>query len=189
MRQSVNCMKLKVCLPNTCMGDLMKEERIGNQVLYLTDGLSLASSLENKWIDHIITDPPYEQSLHDSKNSASKRLRTDGRDELKKLDFDGIDEIRDRFVSVAERITKGWFISFCTIEGVAKWADAINESEMKYKRACIWVKPDATPQLNGQCPAQGAECFVTAWCGTGHSRWNGGGKRGVFTYLTNPSNI
>jgi len=31
----------------------------------------------------------------------------------------------------------------------------------------------------------GAEMFVTAWCGTGHSKWNGGGRRNVFTHLTN----
>jgi len=48
------------------------------------------------------------------------------------------------------------------------------------------VKPDATPQLNGQGPgARGAECFVTAWNGIGHARWNAGGKRGVYTHLTN----
>ena len=57
---------------------------------------------------------------------------------------------------------------------------------MKYKRACIWVKPDSTPQLNGQGPAQGAECFVVAWCGDGHAKWNAGGKRGVYKHTVNP---
>ena len=33
----------------------------------------------------------------------------------------------------------------------------------------------------------GAECFVTAWCGPGLSSWNGGGRRNVFTHLTNAS--
>ena len=56
---------------------------------------------------------------------------------------------------------------------------------MKYKRACVWVKPDSTPQFNGQCPAMGAENFIVAWAGTGHSRWNAGGKRGVYTHLVN----
>lgn len=56
---------------------------------------------------------------------------------------------------------------------------------MKYKRACVWVKPDSTPQLNGQGPAQGAENFVCAWAGTGHAKWNAGGKRGVYTHLVN----
>ena len=56
---------------------------------------------------------------------------------------------------------------------------------MKYKRGCLWVKPDSTPQLNGQGPAQGAECFVVSWNGEGHAKWNAGGKRGVYTHCTN----
>jgi site-specific DNA-methyltransferase (adenine-specific) len=55
----------------------------------------------------------------------------------------------------------------------------------KYKRTMIWVKPDSTPQLNGQMPAPGYESMPLAWCGIGHSRWNAGGKRGVYTHLTN----
>ncbi|MGL5736613.1 MAG: DNA-methyltransferase, partial [Beijerinckiaceae bacterium] len=77
------------------------------------------------------------------------------------------------------------FLAFCTVEGTWEWAQAVNASPMKYKRACAWVKPDSTPQLNGQGPAQGYECFVTAWAGTGHAKWNAGGKRGVYTHLVN----
>ncbi len=49
----------------------------------------------------------------------------------------------------------------------------------------IWVKPDSSPQFNGQMPAMGYESIPLAWCGSGHSKWNGGGRRGVFTHLTN----
>ena len=165
---------------------MQKKECIGNQILFLGDSLHIGNVYRDMQIDHLITDPPYEQSLHDIKTKASRRIRTDGRDEIKNLDFAGIDSIREEFIELAQAITKGWFITFCTVEGVARWADVINPSDMKYKRACIWVKPDAIPQLNGQCPAQGAECFVTAWCGSGHSKWNGGGKRGVYQFLPNP---
>lgn len=82
-------------------------------------------------------------------------------------------------------LSDGWFIAFCTPEGVARWADVINEGPMKYKRACVWVKPDSTPQFNGQGPASGAENFVCAWAGSGHARWNAGGKRGVYTHCVN----
>ncbi|MFV0382730.1 DNA-methyltransferase [Paracoccus sp. (in: a-proteobacteria)] len=137
-------------------------------------------------VDHIICDPPYEQSLHDLKNNAKRRMRTDGGPELRGLDFAGIDAIRGDFIDLCAGLCRGWFVAFCTIEGVARWADVINPSPIKYKRACIWVKPDSLPQMNGQGPAQGAECFVTAWCGQGHAKWNAGGKRGVYTHLTNP---
>jgi DNA modification methylase len=157
--------------------------RIGGATLYLGDSMEIMPLLPAA--DHIICDPPYEASLHESKNSLRGPVRVDCGPDLKGLDFEPIDAIRADVVSAAERLCKGWFIAFCTVEGVAKWADAINPSELKYKRACVWVKPDSTPQLNGQGPAQGAECFVSAWAGRGHARWNSGGKRGVYTHCVN----
>jgi len=161
----------------------VREERIGGCVLIHGDCLSVMPTLGV--VDHIICDPPYEASLHDSKN-LGREVNIDNKRTLKKLEFDSIDGFRQGFVDVSCRASKGWFIAFCTIEGVAKWADAINPSPMKYKRACVWVKPDSTPQINGQGPAQGAECFVTAWNGSGHAKWNAGGKRGVYRHNVNP---
>lgn len=135
-------------------------------------------------VTHIITDPPYEASLHASKNSLRGRVRVDTGPDLKGLDFAPIDDIRDKVVGLGESLP-GWFIAFCTSEGVWPWAQSINTSPMKYKRACVWVKPDSTPQLNGQGPAQGAEHFVCAWAGKGHAKWNAGGKRGVYTHCVN----
>lgn len=161
----------------------MRKEVIGRATLYLGDCLSIAPTLGP--VDHVICDPPYEASLHDSKNKLQARLRNDGGPDLQGLDFEAIDAIRERVVMTAAQICKGWFIAFCTVEGTWPWAQAINASPMKYKRACAWVKPDSTPQLNGQCPAQGYECFVCAWAGEGHSKWNSGGKRGVYTHCVN----
>jgi len=156
---------------------------IGNATLYLGDCLQVMKSLGK--VDHIICDPPYEASLHASKNSLRGRIRLDGGPDLQGLDFDAIDAIRAPFVEASSAICEGWFIAFCTVEGTWPWAQEINASPMKYKRACIWVKPDSTPQLNGQGPAQGAECFVCAWAGSGYAKWNAGGKRGVYRHLVN----
>lgn len=155
---------------------------IGSATLYHGNCLDVLPTIGR--VAHIIGDPPYEASLHAAKAHLSN-LRKDTGPELKEINFEAIDAIRDDFVQRAVEICDGWFIVFCTVEGVAKWADAINSTPMKYKRACVWVKPDSTPQLNGQCPAQGAECFVVAWNGAGHSRWNASGKRGVYTHLVN----
>jgi hypothetical protein len=161
----------------------MRVEQIGTATLYLGNCLEIMPTLDP--VDHTISDPPYEATLHDSKNSLRGRMRSDGGPELQGLDFEAIDDIRAEVVRLAAPLTRGWFIAFCTVEGTWPWAQVINASPMKYKRACAWVKPDSTPQLNGQCPAQGYECFVTAWAGEGHSRWNAGGKRGVYTHLVN----
>nr|WP_312968038.1 site-specific DNA-methyltransferase [Brucella intermedia] len=158
----------------------MRIERIGDAVLYNGDCLEVMATLEP--IDHVISDPPYEASTH--ANIGGIR-RNDGGKVTEKLNFASVDDIREDTIHAIEPICEGWVLLFCTTEGVARWADVINPSRLKYKRACAWVKPDAMPQMNGQGPANGLECFVVAWNGTGRARWNAGGKRGVYTHLTN----
>ena len=134
--------------------------------------------------DHIITDPPYEAITHKALDGSNTARRNDGRPASPAVDFEPIDAIRERVVAMGKNCA-GWFIAFCTPEGVWPWAQAINASPMKYKRACVWVKPDFMPQLNGQGPGAGAENFVCAWAGESHARWNAGGKRGVYTHCVN----
>jgi site-specific DNA-methyltransferase (adenine-specific) len=134
-----------------------RKEVIGRATLYLGDCLQIMPLIEQADVDHVITDPPYEARLHAARAHLSN-LRKDGGPELQEINFEAIDPIRDA---------------------------VINESPMKYKRSCVWVKPDSTPQLNGQGPAQGAEGFVVAWAGNDVARWNGGGKRGVYTHCVN----
>jgi len=160
---------------------LSRAEVIGDATLYLGNSLEIMPTLK---ADHVIGDPPYESILHDSKNKKSP-ARMDKGPVLKGLDFDSIDSIRSEVVRIAAEVCDGWFIAFCTVEGTYPWAEEINASVMKYKRACVWIKPDSTPQLNGQGPAQGYECFVAAWNGKGHAKWNAGGKRGVYTHCVN----
>lgn len=92
---------------------------------------------------HWIMDGPYEKRLHDAKKGTVER--TDSGPDLKGLNFDAIDAIRADVIRAAEKYCTGWFLSFCTPEGVEKWAEAINASSMRYKRACFWIKPDSTP--------------------------------------------
>lgn len=160
-----------------------RKEVIGDCTLYNGDCLEVMDGLDE--VDHVISDPPYEAIMHASKSGMKGLVRPDGSHHWKPLDFAPIDDIREAFVAAVSPICNGWFIVFATAEGVGRWADTINASQMKYKRACIWIKPDSTPQMNGQGPAQGAEAFVVAWNGKGHAKWNAGGKRGVYTHLTN----
>jgi len=161
---------------------MSRVEVIGNATLYLGNALDVLPTIGR--VDHFISDPPYEASLHAAKANVTA-LRMDSGPELKAVNFDAIDDIREPIVDLFAANCDGWVIVFCTVEGVARWADAFNPSSLKYKRACVWVKPDSTPQLNGQGPAQGAECFVVCWGGSGHAKWNAGGKRGIYTHLVN----
>jgi len=163
---------------------IVREERIGGCRLIQGDCLQVMPTLGP--VGHVICDPPYEDRLHAARSHPSK-LRKDAGPELKEIDFSSVDAIRSQIVSIAGTACHGWVIAFCVMEGVRPWADEINISPIKYKKACFWVKPDCTPQFNGQGPASGGEAFVTAWCGKGHAKWNAGGKRGVYTHNVNPT--
>jgi len=134
--------------------------------------------------DHVISDPPYEERMQ-MLHAKYKLRRTDGGRQRAALTFDSIQNIRAPFLKAIADQNNGWLLAFCNVEGVGEWKNAILAEELKFKTTCIWVKPDATPKLNGQGPALSYECITTTWCGKGLARWNGGGRRGVFTHLTN----
>ena len=161
----------------------MKVEHIADGVtLYCADCLDVMPGLLK--VDHVITDPPYEQDFHNLHASAKLR-RSDGSKQRAALDFDGINEIRPAFLWHVKAITRGWLLAFCNVEGVGVWRTEILAADLRFNNTCAWVKPDSTPKMNGSGPAIGFECMVTAWCGARRSVWNGGGKRGVFEYMTN----
>lgn len=164
--------------------------QIGDATLYCGDALEILPTLGD--VEHVITDPPYEAHMHDAKrgvkvHGAQRRIRIDGHANPPPVDFASIDGLRGPVTPVLVDMCGGWLLIFCTPEGVAAWRDAIELAGAKYKRACVWVKPDSAPQFNGQGPAMGAEMFTAAWCGHGHASWNGGGRRNVFTHLCQPA--
>lgn len=156
-------------------------EKIGNATLYLGDCLDLLGAIS---ADHIITDPPYEERMQ-SLHAAFQLRRTDGGPQRKALTFGSVRNLRDPFLDYVKQINAGWLLAFCNVEGVGEWQSAILQRGLKFKTTCIWNKPDSTPKLNGQGPALSYECITTTWCGGGYAKWNGGGRRGVFTHCTN----
>lgn len=159
-------------------------EVIGDCVLYLGNCLEIMPALGT--VDHVICDPPYEQAMHDLHKKAEFR-RTDGGAARKHFEFEGIDVIRPALLDAVEQQCSGWFLAFCTAEGVGAWRSEIwGKRSIKFKTTCAWVKPDCTPKLNGQGPAVGYEPFITTWAGKGVARWNAGGKRGIYRHNVNP---
>lgn len=162
-----------------------RKEIIGDCTLYLGDCLEVMPEIGI--VDHIICDPPYESIIHENNKKLSNgRHLKDKRNPFNSFGFDSVDNIREDFCNLVK--CNGWLIAFCIAEGVKPWEIAINNAGLKYKRPCIWIKPDGMPQFNGQCPGLGFEMFVTAWCGKGHSKWNGGGKHGIYTYPKDSTN-
>jgi len=134
-------------------------------------------------VNAIVTDPPFEKEAHTPMRRTQRSIRTGVSDALS---FGAMDEdLRNLLPVWAASNCEGWFLAFCQVEAVSVWRDAMEGAGLKYKRGMAWVKPDSSPQFNGQGPAQGFECVAAAWCGAGYSVWNAGGKRGVYTHNTN----
>lgn len=162
----------------------------GRVTLHLGNCLDVLPTLGR--CSHVITDAPYERHMHDAKRGrkfkgAIKRIRTDGHANPPPVDFASIDGLRETVTPMLVAASEGWLLTFCTPEGIAPWRDAIEAAGAKYKRACFYFKPDSAPQFNGQGPAMAVEAFCAAWCGPGHARWNGGGRRNLFVHPTNQS--
>jgi site-specific DNA-methyltransferase (adenine-specific) len=155
-------------------------EQIGDCTLYLGDCLEALPTLDG--VDHVISDPPYEDELH----AAIGRIRrSDGGEMVDDLGFAGVNSGRAEIASACVSIARGWVVLFTLAEGVRAWRDDLQAAGAKWDTTCFWIKPDASPRFNGQGPARGAECFVTCWAGKGYRRWNAGGKRGVYTHCVN----
>lgn len=160
---------------------MTRKETIAEGVdLYLGDCREILPTLGG--VDHVISDPPYEDELH---QAIGRIRRNDGREMIQDLGFDGINASRADISKALVEASRGWLIVFTLAEGVRAWRDPVQASGGKWDTVLAWIKPDASPRFNGQGAARGFECAVTAWCGKGYRKWNGGGKRGVYTHCVN----
>lgn len=159
-----------------------RTESIGDCILILGDCLQAMETLGP--INHVISDPPYEDELHVGAKE-QRIVRSDGRSMHGDLGFEGINGRRSEVAATCVATSMGWVILFTLAEGVRAWRDDLQAAGAKWDTTCFWIKPDASPRFNGQGPARGAECFVTCWAGGGYRRWNAGGKRGVYTHCVN----
>lgn len=156
-------------------------EKISDSTIYCADMESLIWSIGD--VDHVITDPPYEQEAHTDMRRTNKSIKSGVNDVI---GFGAItNELRAEIMRFSAEHCAGWLVAFCQVEASSKYQDAAKAAGVKYKRTAAWVKPDSSPQFNGQCPAQGFECISLSWCGDGASKWNSGGKRGLYTHNCN----
>ena len=125
-------------------------------------------------VDLVLADPPYEKEAH----ACNRRTRAviEGRKETDKIGFPQIDE---GLRSIFSDLNCNWCLVFCQAEAVKIYQDLFSS---RYKRPMVWIKPDSSPQFSGDRPAMGYESIVCAWMTSGKSKWNSGGKRGVYVH-------
>jgi DNA modification methylase len=143
-------------------------------------------------VDHIITDPPYEAEAH-TKGRRVKRAGIEAQDKWAWIDKKGTPryehlpfpaitpEARMQSAALFGVQARRWCLVFCQAEGAHLWEAALLAGGLSRRRWCVWVKPGAQPQFSGDRPGVGYETIVATHA-KGKSRWNGGGRVGVFTH-------
>jgi len=151
-----------------------------NVTLFQGDCLSVMPTLDR--VDHVITDPPYEAEAH----TVQRRVTGTGGLQVKPLSFEAMSfELRNVSAEGIALLVRRWVLVFCQAEAIQLWREAFMRVGLNYRRACVWIKPDGMPQYSGDRPAMGYESIVCCHA-KGASRWNGGGRHGVFKCNKNP---
>ena len=154
--------------------------------LRLGDCLEGVVGLADRSVAHCISDPPYESEAHTLGRRARPAGGGEGADP-RALDFAPIGEQdRSDVARHMARVAQRWILVFCQVEAAMKWRSALEAGGARYMRTMVWIKPDATPQFTGDRPGMGYESIVVAYAVSTKSRWNAGGKRGVYEFTGDP---
>jgi DNA modification methylase len=120
-------------------------------------------------VDHVITDPPYDEATH------GKHLATvaDGR---ALLSFPSLRP--SEFLAIADSLAvlaSRWVVMTCDY----RHAPLVHDRDY-FVRQGVWVKPNGAPQFTGDRPGMGYEPVLILHR-QGRKRWNGGGRHAVWT--------
>lgn len=140
-------------------------------------------------VDHVITDPPYSETVHAKQRrltvgAGAKANGSDGKGHKvveASLGFTALPpEVRRHCGVVFPRIARRWILAFSDQESRHLWQADLERAGGRHVRAGLWRKLNCQPQLTGDRPAVPAESIQIS-----HSarhgerlRWSHGGHPG-----------
>jgi len=163
---------------------------VSDHVIHVGDCLGPEGlvTLGDKSVDHVITDPPYDEHTH----KAGRRGHTGYAEDhvSQRATFNRNRELGFDPLTVAHmyalaghfaRVARRWVVVFCALEMTHHWRRECEREGLQYIRTMLWHKLGATPQFTGDRPAQACEAMVL-FHPPGRKRWNGGGKHGFYEF-------
>jgi DNA modification methylase len=176
----------------------MNVARGQNWVVYTADCREVFA-LPDLEFDHLITDPPYSRRVHSRAMAFARNAPLDnGKGKrfacsyARRVDF-GFEHLSPELRWATARIAtraKRWSLAFSDTESSHLWRRAFEAVGLEYTRTLFWDKLGSTPQFTGDRPAVAYEAMTLAEPRSesmtlvhpkGRRRWNGGGKRGVYS--------
>ena len=149
--------------------------------LFLGDCLGGMAALPAGSIDHVITDPPYSEAVHLGRD-AHGGLSGASMSSRPPFGFAHLDDAtREEAARQFARVARRWVLIFSDMESGHLWRVSCESAGLQFKRSGIWDKITPAPQLSGDRPGAAAEVIniFHAPC-AGKSRWNGGGRPGIW---------
>lgn len=136
-------------------------------------------------VDHIITDPPYSERTHAGAAAAPGHpVMPSGAKRRGALGFEHL--AADVMSATSEqfgRMCRRWCLVFSDVEQVHCWSSNLAAVGLEHIRVGWWVKPNGSPQFTGDRPGSAGEALQISHR-KGRKRWNGGGRRALFSHNT-----
>ncbi len=121
-------------------------------------------------VDHIITDPPYDDITH----TGAIHKRRGNKKEFG-IEFNSLPDLE--FVPQWIEITNRWLLFFCALEMLGKYQATTPDN---YVRGAVWDRVNPAPQFTGDRPAQACDGIAILHGPNEKKRWNGRGKQAIF---------
>lgn len=149
---------------------------------------NVLASLPALSVDHIITDPPYSETVHRNVKSSKRDGLPDATDfacrarRVRDLGFSHLTaEEAGHAAKQFARLSRRWVAAFSDVESCDVWRFCLELSGLDYIRTAAWFREGGAPQFTGDRPASGFEVITLAHP-TGRKRWNGGGRSAVYAH-------
>ncbi|QDV43800.1 Modification methylase HindIII [Stieleria neptunia] len=144
--------------------------------IYHGDCRDVIPSLSRCQVKLVLTDPPFSERTH--AGARTNRLNERSRPFIGFASMtEG--EIAEVFSLCATNL-QGWLISFVDWRHMS-YLETCPPIGLRFVRFGIWDKPNGTPQISGDRPAMGWEAIAILHTENGRMRWNGGGRRAVWS--------
>jgi site-specific DNA-methyltransferase (adenine-specific) len=149
--------------------------------LYLGDCREVLASLEDRSVDCVITDPPYDNRTHSM--ARTNKGRGHGN---RAIDFECFDQAaQTALFTELGRVTRRWVVSTLPTSAAFQF-DLEPPPGLRCLRVGVWLKKSPMPQISADRPGMGWEPIVYMHRDDEKPTWNGGGKAGNY-YLSSVS--